>query len=190
MQKGFANHLNRFQYTKQEMYRATFNVQRSSYVYTYHSYFIYACMSVCAVVAVLIFWDWSIHSWYKDEWLSKDSTWQWWKPNNRGKIEWITAFSLLPFPLHFKQWSWTVLAACLPVWPIHVAKCQCWSNISPTENVVCPSKRCNWNMTAILWMLKHNVHIIDVAQTTSLCNCLPPTIETWQAHTLFRCLNR
>ena len=92
MQKGFANHLNRFQCTEQEMYIATFNVQRSSYVYIYHSYFIYACFSVCAVIAVLIFWDWSIHSWNKDGWLSKDSNGPWWKPNNRGKIEWSTVF--------------------------------------------------------------------------------------------------
>lgn len=34
-----------------------------------------------------------------------------------------------PFPLHFKHWSWTVLAACLLVWPIHVAKC----NVGPTS---------------------------------------------------------
>lgn len=60
------------------------------------------------------------------------------------------------------------------------------SNINPTENVVCPNKRCNWNMTAMLCnvMWKHNVHV-DVTQTTSLCTCLPPTIEIWQAHTLF-----
>jgi hypothetical protein len=142
------------------------------YIHT-NTFFIYACVSVCAIIAIFIFWDWSIHSWNKNGWLSKDSNGPWWKHGNRGKIaEWSTVFSTFPFPLQFKHWSgWTVLAACLPVRTIHVAKCQCWSNISPTKNVVRPTQRCKWNMTAMLRnevshpvMLKHNVHLIDVTK--------------------------